>query len=274
MKRIAVLMTVHNRRKKTLRCLECLYANIVPEGYGVEVYMTDDGCTDGTPEAVKERFADVYIIKGDGNLYWNRGMWIAWNEAAKKTFDFYLWLNDDTFIYSDVLATMIGLSNNYDDNAIVVGATENAERTEMTYGGYVEGLRQKPQGRPIEVEYFNGNVVLIPRTVFQKLGNLDYYFRHSKGDFDYGVRARKARIKMIQAPLSAGICEHHLEMAEWCNPDIAFYYRWKALIKPNGMPPKEVFYFCKKQYGIAKACVHTCSVILRCMFPKLYLILE
>ena len=47
MKTIAVLLTVFNRKEKTIQCLKRLY-NILPlEGYLVDVYLTDDGCTDG-----------------------------------------------------------------------------------------------------------------------------------------------------------------------------------------------------------------------------------
>lgn len=73
-KRIAVLLTVFNRRETTLTCLESLFSGSVPEGYSIEVYLTDDGCTDGTTDAVRERFPDVRIVAGDGSLYWNRGM--------------------------------------------------------------------------------------------------------------------------------------------------------------------------------------------------------
>ena len=56
MKTIAVLLTVFNRKEKTIQCLKRLY-NILPlEGYLVDVYLTDDGRTDGTPEAAAEQF--------------------------------------------------------------------------------------------------------------------------------------------------------------------------------------------------------------------------
>ena len=46
-------------------------------------------------EAVGKMFPQVHIIKGDGNLFWNRGMYMAWQAAIKeKDYDFYLWLND------------------------------------------------------------------------------------------------------------------------------------------------------------------------------------
>lgn len=85
MKLIAVLLTVHNRKEKTLCCLQNLFKQKIPNGYQIEVYLTDDGCTDGTPEAVHEQFPAVHIIKGDGSLFWNRGMYTAWDTAGKAT---------------------------------------------------------------------------------------------------------------------------------------------------------------------------------------------
>lgn len=70
MKHIAVLLTVHNRKEKTLRCLHDLFVQESVEGYTIDVWLTDDGCTDGTPEVIVQRWADVHIVKGDGNLYW------------------------------------------------------------------------------------------------------------------------------------------------------------------------------------------------------------
>ena len=71
---VAVLLTVHNRKNETLRCLSCLYSQESQLIYSLSVFMTDDGCTDGTIEAVRDKFHDVRIVKGDGSLFWNRGM--------------------------------------------------------------------------------------------------------------------------------------------------------------------------------------------------------
>lgn len=93
MKTIAILLTVFNRKDKTIKCLEKLYEQLPIEGYEVNIYLTNDGCTDGTPEAVKKRFPQVKIVDSQGNLFWNRGMYMAWETAAKeKDYDFYLWL--------------------------------------------------------------------------------------------------------------------------------------------------------------------------------------
>ena len=48
MKRIAVLLTVYNRRDKTLYCLDRLYHQENMDNYKVDVFLTDDGSTDVT----------------------------------------------------------------------------------------------------------------------------------------------------------------------------------------------------------------------------------
>ena len=74
MKHIAVLMTVYNRREKTLKCLRNLFNQRIPTDFSLDVYLTNDGCKDGTPEALRSEFPQVRIIEGDGSLFWNRGM--------------------------------------------------------------------------------------------------------------------------------------------------------------------------------------------------------
>ena len=59
MKSIAVLLTVFNRKDKTLQSLERLYKLLPLDDIQVDVYLTDDGCTDGTPEALTEYFPQV-----------------------------------------------------------------------------------------------------------------------------------------------------------------------------------------------------------------------
>ena len=271
MKRIAVLMTVHNRREKTLLCLECLFANRMPEGYSMAVYLTDDGCTDGTAEAVSAQYPSVHVIPGSGNLYWNRGMWTAWQEAAKADFDFYLWLNDDTFLYDHALEDLVATAELKEDKSIVVGPTEDSDHQHVTYGGYVGTLAHAvmPEltGRPVQIDFFNGNIVLVPRAVYLVLGNLDHHFRHDKGDFDYGMSAQEAGIGMMMVGKSLGECDLHPKTDRWRDPELSLRDRWQALRMPTGMAPAEFFYFDRKHHGVLTGLKHYISIHLQCLFP-------
>lgn len=271
MKSIAALLTVFNRKDKTLQCLTNLFKQEIPQGYSLDVYLTNDGCTDGTPEAVKERFPQVKIIDGDGNLFWNRGMWTAWDVASKaKEYDYYLWLNDDTTLYPDALKALLDSSENKENEAIIVGACQDtATHTKITYGGYDKSGLVVPRNYDAEVSCINGNIVLVPLHVFKILGNLDHYYTHSKGDFDYSIRARKAGIKMYQVGTPLGSCDVHPTLDKWCDPQIPFKQRWNMLHKPNGMPPKETFHL-EKQISVVKAAFHFVTVYIRCIMPSLW----
>ncbi len=272
MKSVALLLTVHNRKEKTLACLSCLYGQQVPEGYILNVYLTDDGCTDGTPEAIRKQFPQVHIIQGDGNLYWNRGMFTAWEAASKtKDYDYYLWLNDDTHLFEGALEKILTCSEGHQNKAIIVGSTvDTSTNVKMTYGGRIGGKIPKPTGTEVEIEHFNGNIVLVPQSVFKVLGNLDWYFTHSKGDFDYGMRAKKQGIRMYQVGDALGECDEHATLDTWCNPDAPFKKRWNMLHRPNGMPPKETFYLERRHIGLVIASFHFVTVYLRCIFPQIW----
>ena len=188
---ISVLITCHNRKEKTLQCLKALFCQKgLGDFYQIEVFLVDDGCTDGTPEAIRLDFPQVRIIQGNGKLYWNRGMHLAWETAAAtKDFDYYLWLNDDTFLYKDALLNILNSADKTNNISAICGSTISKELNIISYGGDSEKLRVLiPNGNLQEVFSFNGNVLLIPKFVFLKVGNLDNRFPHAIGDFDYALR--------------------------------------------------------------------------------------
>lgn len=271
-KSLAILLTVFNRKKTTLSCLRSVYAQEGLTDFDVEIFIVDGGSNDGTPEAVKVGFPEVHVSICKG-LYWNRGMHAAWEEAsATKDYDFYLWINDDTIIYPDALQSLFDASSEYENSAIIIGPTVDT-KTHMipTYGGRaVDGSILPLDGKFHQVHHFNGNIVLIPNCVFKKAGNLDPYFTHSKGDFDYGMRAAKLGIESYQLGKAIGECDVHPTLDKWCNPVIPFKERWKAMHMPNGMPPNETFHLERRHFGILTATFHWFTIHIRCIFPKLW----
>ena len=199
MKTFAVLITCFNRVETTLECLRHLYVAKLPVDVSFDVWLNDDGCTDGTGERVANEFPSVKMIKGSGRDYWCGGMRRVWYAAAKHfDYDGYLWLNDDTILASDAFLQIFDCPYRWD--AILVGATLATEGGRTTYSGRdVNGCKIDPTGRYEEVFNINGNFVWIPRAVFGVLGNFPCYFTHAAGDFDYGLRAKEHCIKISQS---------------------------------------------------------------------------
>lgn len=273
MKQIAVLLTVFNRKDCTDKALYHLFQSKMKEDISIDVYLTNDGCTDRTPEMVRHKYPSVVIIHGDGNLFWNRGMYLAWQEASKnKDYDYYLWLNDDTYLQESAVMKMLENSYSKQDKAIITGATKSAITNECTYGLHDNKTDKLllPNGTLQKGTNLNGNVVLVPKYVFHILGNLDPHYHHAGGDTDYGLRAKEKGIDVLLSTDYVGFCEMHPSLSVWCNPDYPFSQRWKALNKPTGMPLKMLFYHERKHYGFIVASFHTCTTILHCMIPKLW----
>ncbi len=269
---IAVLLTVYNRKDKTIRCLNHFYNQNDIDKYSLSVFLVDDGSTDGTAEEIAKLFPQVNLIKGDGNLFWNRGMYKAWEVAAKdKEYDFYLWLNDDTNIADDCIERLLHLSYANKNSSIIIGstcATGNPEK--ITYGGWKNGKLLTDLSKPNKCETMNGNIVLIPKSVYEVLGMNDPTFRHSLGDTDYGLRANEHGIACITGIGIFGECDAHKHTTIWMDPSQPFAKRWNNFFSPLGDNPFEFFYFRRKHFGIIAACVTFVSNWLHFFFPQIW----
>lgn len=272
MKTVAVLMTCHNRKEKTLSCLESLFSSRIPDGVTIFTYLVDDGSVDGTGNAVRQTFPNVNVLSGDGSLYWAGGMRKAWGTAADVGYDYYLWLNDDTVLYDDAISSMLALCEANDSRVIVCGNTvDPRDKTRWTYGGYDSDWKPIAPGfKEIECDFFNGNCVLIPAAVYSVLGNIERAYTHSLGDFDYGIRAKKVGIKMLISAGYQGECESHDRLPRWCRNEGAAKDRLRFLYEPLGCNPFEFFVYDKRQNGILSAVWHFGTLHLRAVAPWLW----
>lgn len=245
-------MTCHDRKQKTLACLVSLF-RIAPD---VELYLTDDGCTDGTPEEVHARFPKVNIIKGNGNLFWSRGMFTAWSEAVKGGYDYYLWLNDDIELYPSFLSELIECNDIANKQAIIVGLIKDIKTGEILYGGTdPSGKLVQESNVPQPITNMNGNVVLVPKCVVDKIGIIDTRYWHDIGDVDYGLMARKNGIPVLSTrkAVADGYSNGKLiRIRKW---GTSMVKRFDKLYSPLGANPNIHFYFIKKHKGLMQAIV-------------------
>lgn len=272
-KRVAVIMTVFNRKSTTLECLGRLKEQIL-KNTKLDVYLTDDGSTDGTSLAVKEKYPEVEIIEGDGNLFWNRGMLAAWKKAKDHNYDFYLWLNDDTILYNDAIQRLLKTSTEHNDKAVIVGPTcSSINSSELTYGGVdYNGKRMDVAAAPMECYTFNGNIVLIPRHVYEIVGMNDPIYHHGAGDYDYGIRVIKHGLKNIISPGFYGVCNRHdNNFCKWNNPNNSILTRLRALFSvSSGANPRDVIIYNYRYKGFFEAFCISLMYLKRALLPKKY----
>jgi GT2 family glycosyltransferase len=260
--RLAALIACHNRKEKTLACLEAVYKNNLPIDCSLQVILVDDGSTDGTADAVRVQYPAVEIILGDGKLYWNKSMHRAFARAMDVGFDAYLWLNDDTMLYPNAIDMLLRVActikNHSRAEAIIVGTTQDPDNARPTYGGLVRSSSFKrfsytltvPTDHPIECHTMNGNCVFVPNSVAQRVGNLEPNFAHAMGDTDYGLRATNAGVKIFVAPAYVGTCAHNSVVGSFNDLSLPAPKRWEKIMSIKGLPPRSWWIFTRRHGGL------------------------
>lgn len=273
MSKTAVLLTVFNRKETTLHGLYSLYKAIktLGGGYEFDIYMTDDGCTDGTSDAVRKEFPDIHIVKGNGSLYWGGGMRKAWQTAIDSgiNYDYFLWYNDDNELYDNALLFMFEAIEHEGPNCIITGAFQDHEGN-PSYGGKTgDGRLLAPNGSFQDVVLMNGNLVLIPLKVFSVIGMIDGIFKHGLGDYDYGLSAMNSNFKVKLTAYAVGVCDRHDELIPcFFSVKYPLFRRLRLLYSPKYCIFSYLVYFMRHEglfYAIKDFCVRNYFTL----FPQL-----
>lgn len=255
---IAVLLTCFNRRALTIACLDRLFSQALPPHHAFKVFLVDDGCTDGTAEAVQSRYPTTTILKSDGSLFWCNGMRLAWKHAAEEDPDYYLWLNDDTMLLPGCVETLLRVYRSAGSAAsIVIGSCRDAASGEHTYGGVrvpghhpAKGTLVKPDPETVlNCDTFNGNSVLVSRAAYLRLGNMTS-FCHSTGDTDYGLRAKRLGIPLLLAPGYLAECSNNPVSDTWRDITLPRAQRLRMLMGRKGLPPMDYWRFLWTHSGL------------------------
>lgn len=245
---VAVILTCFNRKQHTIDCLTALTATIDTERMQVSAILVDDGSTDGTAEAIRDRFAWVQVEHDKGNLFWCRGMHKGYALALQGDHDFYLWLNDDTLLHPDALTRLLTcesvLRAQQGKPVIVVGSTSDPASGAITYGGErrasalrrMRFLRIMPTEQPQRCDSMTGNIVFMSRNAARLVGNLDPAFEHAMGDTDYALRAQQRGVEVWVGPGVFGTCAANPPVGTYRDSSLALSRRWQLMMSRKGLP--------------------------------------
>lgn len=285
--RVAVLITCYNRVETTLRCLNQLVKQDLPTDCKLDVYLVDDASPDKTGTKVKrwhERLQDsvrvifnLKIITSQGNLFWCKGMRLAWDTAIESgvDYDYYLWLNDDVELDIDALKVALhdfeNLKRKLKESVVITGALASDEtRSKVCYSAkYDNGEFVAPiNGESTLAPYaLNGNFLLVPRDVYEVVGEIYGGYSHGAGDRDYGMQLKKYGYRVYCTSRIVGICPGQPE--RYLDPrKFSFLKRFRILFDPKGASLHDVFIYRYRNWGIIRACISVVHSTYLTLFPK------
>lgn len=272
--KILAIFTCFNRKEKTKKCIETITTGN-PE-CDFTFVIADDGSTDGTNEVLQDMQSiySIHTLRGEGDWFYSGGMNEGMNYALQKLshdFDYMLMMNDDVEFFENSIQCMISQSISRGD-AVVVGAMCN-DCYELSYGAikYTSGYKYRKMGLSeweTPADTFNANCVLIPYMAFERVGAMDAYYRHSLGDFDYGLSLKRAGYKIFQSKEFAGMCNNNDSKGTWRDTSLSRRDRIRKKEGVKGAPSKQWFYFLKKNFGLSIACKGVATPYIRILLGK------
>lgn len=234
MNNVAIIVTCHDRREKTLKMLGTLSEALdYSLSHGCEIsgtlFLTDDGCSDGTAEAVSQWFDErrgealknLHILKGNGSLFWAGGMRKAWQLALKVAalsdmkWDFFLLVNDDTLFYPDAMQTLLEchqtVSEQTGHEGIYSGIIADEKEGQVIYGGnhidsqllYTYHLIT-PNGHPQPADEVHANSLLVSAEAAERVGIFSDGYQHGYADFDYARKTLEAGLPVYVTGKAVG----------------------------------------------------------------------
>ena len=211
---LAILVACHNNLDVLTQSIPSVYS----DNYMVVVF--DDGSTDGTEVWLKENYPKIHYMKSDGENWWSGSIAKGIDYCISRGIDYIVSLNADVIITPEIVSRLYKVSTQTNDSIvastvvsvndpdIIVWAGSMFCKIHSLFPVYASRYVVKP-GLPIasmpdkmyEVDEVHGRGVLIPASVINKIGNLDYkVFPHYGGDTDFSLRAKKHGVKMFVDP--------------------------------------------------------------------------
>ncbi|MET9205444.1 glycosyltransferase family 2 protein [Streptomyces bacillaris] len=260
---LAVLMTSHNRRTRTLSALAALHAQRgLPAHATLGVHLVDAGSTDGTPEAVRLLHPSVEVMSVGADTPRNQALRIASRNSRSggggggshrarpggpsHRWTHQLWLDDGVELFPDALTTLLGTADAVGGGAVVVGAVRAPDGTTVHSGRRGRSLALvEPSGeRPEPCDTYDGRVVLLSRAAHDLVGDPDKVFRHRMGDYDHGCRARRAGVPVFVAPSPVGLCAEGPDAPGSLEPGIGVREALRRVTSVRELPPRQWWVYC------------------------------
>lgn len=261
--KILVLFTCYNRRELTERGIRTLSQN---EKVQFDYVVVDDNSTDGTREMLKALPYEIDVVEGDGNLFWNGGMYKAIEhvKAHHADYEYYMMINDDTKFAPGIFDEMLP---ELAPDKVIVGAIAWEKKGGLSYGGikYTKGIKYKkygPERTDLRLDTFNANCVVIPHDIFMQVG-IDPFYQHSIGDFDYGLQISRLGYDIRMFGKYVGECDDTDLSKTWQNESLPKLERIRLKESRKGLPFADWFHFLHKNFGLGTAIVRSITPYVR-----------
>ncbi len=211
---VAMIVLTWNQRDLTLDCLASLAKMHYPADC-LELIVSDNGSSDGTAQAIRERYPQVTVIENGENLGFVEGNNVGVRYALDHGADYVMLLNNDTVVDAAMLTALLEVAESdqeigivgpkmlYFDPPDVIWCAGNS--IDWDQGGLIrlqadQRDTEEADERPREVDYVTGCGICLRREVVEQVGMLDPRFFIYYEESDWCLRAHRAGWRVLYVP--------------------------------------------------------------------------
>ena len=199
-----IVIITFNALQWLKRCLESTN--------GYQVVIVDNASTDGTVAYIKNNFPEVHLLEQTQNLGFGQANNLGMRYALDQGAEFVFLLNQDAYLQSGCLETLIKVHTENSDYGILspIHLNGSGNRLDRNFSNYVnytanpdfysDFVLKKPLQEIYEVPFVNAAGWLLSRDILEKVGGFDPIFFHYGEDDNYCQRARFHGFKIGVVP--------------------------------------------------------------------------
>ena len=211
MKLLVVIIT-YNAMKWAERCFHSLQTStLVPD-----VFVVDNGSTDGTQAFIKKHFPFVIFRQSETNLGFGKANNIGLQYAHDNNYDYVYLLNQDAWVMSDTFEKLVDTSKKHPEYGILspMQLEGNCKRLDMVFGlvcsrqynyDFLNDLFFNGIKDVYPVEDVMAAHWLITRKCLEKVGGFSPTFKHYGEDNNYNDRVHFIKMKVGIVPNTSAV---------------------------------------------------------------------
>jgi GT2 family glycosyltransferase len=221
-----------NRCEDTLACLASLRMSLYPQN---KIIVLDNSSTDGSVEAIHNRFPEVQIISLEENLGYAGNNNVGVELAIKQDADWVFVLNEDTVLDSECISRLIEVGESDPKIGVVGPMVYHYDEPDIIQsaggmlGPYWESIHLAKNEKydsqfiePHSVEWISGCAIMVKRDAINQVGMIDQRFFYYWEETEWCMRIGKAGWRIIHVP-SAKIWHKGVQRNYHPKPSVTYY---------------------------------------------------
>ncbi len=209
--KVAAVVVNWNRCELLLEAVGSLAASNWPN---LRVIVVDNGSTDGSAEAIAERYPDAVVLRNCSNLGFAVGSGQGLDEALKDGGDYIFFLNNDATVEPDAVLELVGLFESHPRaGAAAPYILYHNRRDRIWYGGGIVALWRgwighrhlrhrfrQDKHQPALTGYITGCAFMARAGALKEVGGFDTGYGLYSEDVDLSLRLQRAGWELWVTP--------------------------------------------------------------------------